>query len=82
MLMPVKQNSFTHLSVLLVLTDRGILASSTVPVECCAIIIVLPMANAGSADCRSCQDLWYPLRVLVPIFVHIEKYLIFVVRSI
>ena len=28
MLMPVKQNSFTHLRVLLVLTDRGILAQS------------------------------------------------------
>jgi hypothetical protein len=28
MLMPVKQNSFTRLSILLVLTDRGILALS------------------------------------------------------
>jgi hypothetical protein len=28
MLMPVQQNSFTHLRVLLVLTDRGILAQS------------------------------------------------------
>jgi hypothetical protein len=26
MLMPIQQNSFTHLRVLLVLTDRGILA--------------------------------------------------------
>jgi hypothetical protein len=29
MLMPVQQNSFTHLKVLLVLTDRGILALSS-----------------------------------------------------
>jgi hypothetical protein len=28
MLMPVQQNNFTHLRVLLVLTDRGILAQS------------------------------------------------------
>jgi hypothetical protein len=30
MLMPVQQNNFTHLRVLLVLTDRGILAQSPV----------------------------------------------------